>query len=126
MEPGKDHLAVIHDHLLRNRCRYNLIFSHNKFVDILPFRASKGKALRYISYKWEIPLSNFLVCGDSGNDEELLRGEPKAVVVGNYSAELEELRKRRNVYFAERSNSGGILQGIDHYKFIEHSYSQKD
>jgi hypothetical protein len=29
------------------------------------------------------------VCGDSGNDEEMLRGEPKAVVVGNYSHELE-------------------------------------
>jgi len=126
MEPGKDHLATIHDHLLRNKCRYNLIYSHNRFVDILPFRASKGKALRYISYKWEVPLSNFLVCGDSGNDEEMLRGEPKAVVVGNYSAELEGLRKRRNIYFAQQTNAGGILEGIDHYNFIPIAHPYKD
>ena len=126
MEPGKDRLAAIHDRLVKNKCRYNLIYSHNKYLDILPYRASKGKALRYLSYKWEIPLANFLVCGDSGNDEEMLRGEPKAVVVGNYSPELENLKKLRNVYFAKQHYAGGILEGIEHYKFIRKSQSQKD
>jgi sucrose-phosphate synthase len=126
MDPGKDRLAAIHDRLLKNKCRYNLIYSHNRYVDILPYRASKGKALRYLSYKWEIPLANFLVCGDSGNDEEMLRGEPKAVVVGNYSAELEELKKLRKVYFARQPYAGGILEGIDHYKFLQSLHSQKD
>ena len=126
MEPGKDHLALIHDQLLSKKYRYNLIYSHNRFVDILPFRASKGKALRYISYKWEMPLSNFLVCGDSGNDEEMLRGEPKAVVVGNYSPELQKLKSRRNIFFAEKNAAGGILEGIDHYKFINKSHFEKD
>ena len=46
MEPGKDRLAMIHDLLLKNRCRYNLIYSHDQFLDILPYRASKGKAIR--------------------------------------------------------------------------------
>jgi sucrose-phosphate synthase len=44
----------------------------------------------------------FLVCGDSGNDEEMLRGEPRGVVVGNYHRELEPLRESRHVYFAKR------------------------
>jgi sucrose-phosphate synthase len=102
MKPGKDRLATIHNRLLHHRCRYNLIYSHDRYLDILPYRASKGKAIRYLSYKWEIPLMNFLVCGDSGNDEEMLRGEPRAVVVANYSHELEELKGSRNVYFADR------------------------
>jgi sucrose-phosphate synthase len=119
MNPGKDRLAMIHDRLVYNKCRYNLIYSHNKYLDILPYRASKGKALRYLSYKWEIPLAHFLVCGDSGNDEEMLRGEPKAVVVGNFSPELKSLKQLRNVYFAKQSYAGGILEGIHHYKFIQ-------
>jgi len=119
MAPGKDRLTMIHDRLLGNRCRYTLIYSHNKHVDILPFRASKGKAIRYISYKWEIPLKNFLVCGDSGNDEEMLRGEPLGIIVGNYSKELEKLKGQRNIYFAEQECAGGILEGIRRYKFIE-------
>jgi sucrose-phosphate synthase len=126
MEPGKDHLATIHDWLLRNKCRYNLIYSQNKFLDILPYRASKGKALRYLSYKWEIPLANFLVCGDSGNDEEMLRGEPKAVVVGNYSPELESLKKLRNIYFAKHNYASGILEGINRYKFLQKLHPQED
>ncbi|MCG6909814.1 MAG: HAD-IIB family hydrolase [Deltaproteobacteria bacterium] len=119
MVPGKDRLAKVHDRLIANKCRYNLIYSHDAYLDILPYRASKGKALRYVSYKWEIPLSHFLVCGDSGNDEEMLRGEPKAIVVGNFSPELEKLKKSRNVYYADRPAAGGILEGIAWYKFIE-------
>ena len=119
MKPGKDHLAMIHDRLVRSKCRYNLIYSHNKYLDILPYRASKGKALRYLSYKWDIPLTNFLVCGDSGNDEEMLRGEPKAVVVGNYSSELKALKGLRNVFFSKQPCAGGILEGLDRYKFIQ-------
>ena len=119
MDPAKDRLASIHDRLLQNRCRYNLIYSHDRYLDILPYRASKGKAIRYLSDKWEIPLMNFLVCGDSGNDEEMLRGEPRAVVVANYSHELEDLRGSRNVYFAESCCAGGIIEGIQYYRFID-------
>lgn len=118
MKPGKDHLSTIHNLLLNHKCRYNLIYSHQKYIDILPYRASKGKAIRYLSYKWEIPLKNVLVCGDSGNDEEMLRGEPLAVVVGNYSRELEKLRGGKNIYFAEHENAGGILEGIKRYQFV--------
>ena len=119
MRPGKDRLAQIHNVLLTNKCRYNLIYSNDEFLDILPFRASKGKAIRYLSYKWEIPLMNFLVCGDSGNDKEMLRGEPRAVVVANYSHELEDLRGHRKVYFAKSDCAAGIIEGLHHYRFIE-------
>jgi sucrose-phosphate synthase len=119
MDPGKDRLSTIHNRLLQHRCRYNLIYSHDRYLDILPYRASKGKAIRYLSYKWEIPLKNFLVCGDSGNDEEMLRGEPLAVVVANYSHELKELKGSRNVYFAGRDCAGGIIEGMQHYHFVE-------
>ncbi len=118
MDPGRDRLPAIHDRLLQNRCRYTLVYSHDRYLDILPFRASKGKAIRYLSYRWEIPLMNFLVCGDSGNDEEMLRGEPLAVVVNNYSHELENLKGSRNVYFATQCCAAGIIEGMRHYRFI--------
>jgi sucrose-phosphate synthase len=119
IEPGKDRLAMIHERLLRNQCRYNLIYTQDRYLDILPYRASKGKAIRYLSYKWEIPLGNFLVCGDSGNDEEMLHGEPLGVVVGNYSPELNKLKGIRNIYFAKEKYSSGILEGIERYQFIK-------
>ncbi len=117
MEPGKDRIARVHDILSQEKIRYTLVYSHEKYLDIIPYRASKGKAIRYLSYKWEIPLSQFLVSGDSGNDEEMLRGEQMGVVVGNYSPELEELKGVHKIYFAKKPESGGILEGIKKYDF---------
>jgi sucrose-phosphate synthase len=119
MEPGKDRLAEIHNRLLNKKCKYNLVYSHDQYLDILPYRASKGKAIRFLCYKWEIPLRNIVVSGDSGNDEEMLRGEPSAIVVANYSAELDVLRKSKHVYFARKSCAGGILEGLQKYRFFE-------
>lgn len=119
MHPGKDRLAKVHDALLKEKCRYTLIYSHEKHLDIIPYRASKGKAIRYLSYKWEIPLNNLLICGDSGNDEEMLRGEPRGVVVGNYSPELDSLKGAKNIYFAEQPCAGGILEGLEKYRFLK-------
>jgi len=119
MEPDGGRLREIHHWLVKHKCRFNLIYSHDRYVDILPWRASKGKALRYLSYKWEVPLANILVCGDSGNDEEMLRGEPRAVVVGNHTGDLDHLKGRRSIYFAKKACAGGILEGIRHYRFLE-------
>lgn len=118
MEPGRDRLAQVHQLLMENRCRYTLIYSQNQFLDILPQRASKGKAVRYISYKWEIPLEQILVCGDSGNDEGMLRGDTLGVIVGNYSEELENLKGIKNIYFARSEGAAGILEGMKRYDFI--------
>ncbi len=117
MEPEKEHLPRIHHLLTQHRLKYSLIYSHERYLDILPYRASKGKAIRYLSYKWEIPLNHFLVCGDSGNDAEMLKGSPLGVVVANYSPELDGLKKARHIYFAPSSHARGILEGIDHYRF---------
>ena len=117
MEPDKERLAKIHDCLVRNKCRYNLIYSHDQYLDILPYRASKGKSIRFLSYKWGIPMKNIIVSGDSGNDEEMLRGEALGVVVGNFSHELKKLKGQRRIYFAKAHCAGGILEGLAHFQF---------
>ena len=118
MDESVDHLSQVHHVLSQNRLRYELIYSDSNFLDILPYRASKGKAIRYLSYKWNIPLQNILVSGDTENDEDMLRGEMRAVVVGNYQASLERLKGLRHIYFAEAEYAAGILEGIAHYNFL--------
>ncbi len=110
-------LEEIYHHLHELKLHAKLIYSHNEFLDILPVRASKGHAIRYLSYKWGLPLKSFLVAGDSGNDSEMLVGDTLAVVVGNHSSELETLRGLEQVYFAQHDYAAGILEGLDHYGF---------
>jgi len=111
-------LATINQALQKKRLRYHLVYSHGQFLDILPFRASKGKAIRYLSYKWDLPLADIVVCGDSGNDEDMLRGDTSAVVVGNYSRELEKLKGLRRTFFSDRKYAAGIIEGMVHYGLI--------
>ncbi|MEJ2646607.1 MAG: HAD family hydrolase, partial [Gammaproteobacteria bacterium] len=47
-----------------------------------------------------------------------LRGNTLGVVVGNYSSELEPLRGRPRLYFADGAYAWGILEGIEHYDFL--------
>ena len=68
---------------------------------------------------FQTPLENFLVAGDSGNDEEMLKGEPLGVVVGNYSEELEKLRGRRRIYFSKKNHAAGVIDGIRRYRFLD-------
>ena len=105
--------------LVKNKVKANCILSHHNYLDILPARASKGRAVRYIAYRWNISHSNILVAGDSGNDEDMLTGELLGVVVGNHGPELKKLNGRRRIYFAKAERSDGIIEGIDHYNFLE-------
>lgn len=118
MDPDDNHLALIHQHLSQARLRYHLIYSHGAYLDILPQRASKGRAIQYLGSKWDIAPENILVSGDSGNDYEMLYGKRLAVVVGNHSPEIEKLRGNRRVYFADNSYAAGIIEGIRHYQFM--------
>lgn len=97
----------------------NVIFSFGQFLDILPSRASKGQALRYVAQRLEIPLEHTLVAGGSGADEDMMRGNTLAVVVENrHHEELSQLTDQERIYFAEKPYAQGILQAIDYYDFF--------
>jgi sucrose-phosphate synthase len=96
----------------------NIIVSHNAFIDILPKRASKGKAIRYLSKKWVIPMSNVYTAGDSGNDLDMLLGPARGIIVGNRSEELLHLNQTKNLFIAEGMAAEGVLEGLRHYGVI--------
>jgi sucrose-phosphate synthase len=95
----------------------NAIFSHGEFLDILPERASKAHAIRFVSEKLGIATEAIATSGDSGNDRDML-SEYKGIVVGNYARDLEDLRGHANVYFASASYAAGVLEGLRHYGFL--------
>ncbi|MFA3782180.1 HAD-IIB family hydrolase [Melioribacteraceae bacterium 4301-Me] len=115
----KGSLDLIKRIFIDNKIKANLILSHNSLLDILPARASKGRAVRYLSYRWNIPYESILVAGDSGNDEDMLRGELLGVVVANHAPELLKLKGRRKIFFSDKSYAAGIIDGIKYYNFLD-------
>ncbi len=106
--------------LLRSRdVTANLIQSFGRFLDIIPSRASKGQALRYVAQRWGIPLERILVAGGSGADEDMMRGNTLAVVVANrHGEELSQLVDLERIYFADRPHALGILEAAGYYDFF--------
>lgn len=98
--------------------KVKVIASKNKDLDILPERSGKGKAIEFLISKFGIPAESVIVSGDSGNDEDMLTIGTKAIVVGNHSEELEKLKSKENIYFAEAEYAAGVLEGLMHYDFI--------
>ena len=97
----------------------NIVLAFGKFLDVIPSRASKGQALRYVAQRWDIPLKRILVAGGSGADEDMMRGNTLAVVVANRQREeLSQLEDLESIYFAGRPYAFGILEAIDHYDFF--------
>jgi len=97
----------------------NTTLSFGQFLDVLPIRASKGLALRYMAGAWDIPLDHILVAGGSGADEDMMRGNTLAVVVGNrHHEELSQLEEVARIYFADAPGAGGILEALEHYDFF--------
>jgi sucrose-phosphate synthase len=119
IDPSKaPSLRGIQRRLRAHKVLANLVFSHGQFLDLLPVRASKGLAVRYIAYKWGIPMERVLAAADSGNDADCLTGMSLGVVVGNHTPELDKYKNRKRVYFAEGHYAAGVLEGIKQYDFF--------
>lgn len=97
----------------------NVYCSFGQFLDIVPSRASKGQALRYVAQRLDIPLEQLLVAGGSGADEDMMRGNTLAVVVANrHHEELSQLVEQERIYFANQPYAQGVMEAIDHYDFF--------
>lgn len=113
--PVDELIALLH----QQEITANVFLSFGQYIDIVPARASKGLALRYVALRLGIPLENILVAGGSGADEDMMRGNTLAVVVANrHEEELSRLVEVDRIYFAEASHADGILEAIGHYDFL--------
>lgn len=99
--------------------RARVLLSLGMFVDIIPVRGGSDYSMRHVLWKWGFAPEHVLVAGDSGNDVGMLLGRTLGVVVGNHSKELNRLKNRPRVYFAEASHAAGILEGIEYYNFTD-------
>lgn len=118
MADDYDYLAWVYNVLDEADLHCEVIFSHGQFLDILPVRASKGKAIEYVVNKYGFPPRYVMVAGDSGNDEDMLLGRSRGLVVGNYAEELGKLKGKPRVYFSDQAFAAGIIDGLHHFGLV--------
>lgn len=98
----------------------NVVYSSARDLDILPKLADKGNALSWLLRRLDIPASDALVAGDTGNDSAMFF-VPKinGIVVENAQPELIEATLNRDVFHATGICAYGVLEGLLHFGVID-------
>ena len=133
---GRRLVDEIHQRLSKQGLNSRVIWSVDEqrglgLVDLLPQRASKLHAIRYLMDQKGYQKSRVVFCGDSGNDLNVLTSDIQAVLVKNASEEvrreaLESIAKNKRaetLYLAKGNFMGmngnytaGVLEGLAHFE----------
>lgn len=101
----------------------HVVYSSGRHLDILPKAANKGNALKWLLRHLEIPVTEALVAGDSGNDSAMFSlSGINGILVGNVQPELVELTANMSsLYRAPQHEvcAFAVLNGLMHFRVIE-------
>jgi sucrose-phosphate synthase len=120
-EPDQGILPLVRQTLRSHRLMARPHLFHHWFLDVLPLTASKSEALHYVALRWQLPMASILVEASQQGDGELLRGLSLGVVPEDHDPALEGLRGHRRVFFSNRPQAWGLLDGLDHHRFLRRS-----
>jgi sucrose-phosphate synthase len=95
-----------------------VVASRGTLLDVLPSRASKAKAVRWLARTWGVPHGRIAVAGDSGNDLEMLTGPFRGIVVGNHAPEVAHLEGKRTVHMAAGHHAAGVREGLRAWRLV--------
>ncbi|MCW4022681.1 MAG: HAD hydrolase family protein [Candidatus Bathyarchaeota archaeon] len=96
--------------------KVKVVHTKNQFLDIIPKKAGKGNAAKYLGSKMSLPI---ICCGDSENDEDMLIKSDYAVLVKNSSDDLKKkLEKILHIHRANYCYAKGVLEGLMHKGII--------
>ena len=103
------------------------------FLDILPKRATKAGALRFLMEKMRISNEEVVFSGDSGNDLDCLSAEWRSTLVRNATPEIRDALSQSDlsrVHFAEGLgslngySSEGVIEGLIVHGFMNEEYAK--
>ena len=109
----------VEQHLADANMEVNVVYSQDKYLDILPKFANKGNALNWLLKKLNLNNNEVLVAGDSGNDSAMFSMKHvRGIVVANAHEELYQFTKYREVYHAEQEMGDGIIEGLIYFNIL--------
>ncbi|MGB1621168.1 MAG: HAD family hydrolase [Synechococcus sp.] len=108
--------------MVRSRLRRRGLHAHPQlrchwFLDVLPRRASRSEAIRYLAMRWNLRFDQVLIVASQQGDAALLEGLPAAVVPSDHDLALERQRHHHRVYVSTKPGVAGVLDGLSHYRF---------
>jgi sucrose-6F-phosphate phosphohydrolase len=94
--------------------KVQVIHTKGRLLDIIPQKAGKGNAARYLKKKKALPT---ICSGDSENDIDMLTKCDFSILVGNAEERVKNrLSKYDKIYQATSEYASGVLEGLRFFK----------
>lgn len=92
--------------------RIQMIFSNDKYLEILPAKASKGSALKFTASYLSVPISHTFAAGDEENDISMLQAAGLGIAMLNATEKVKEAAD----YVTKSTNEeDGLLPILNQY-----------
>lgn len=112
----RDELEDLERRLQHAGIRANIVYSCRYFLDVVPLHAGKGPALAWLCKRLDIPLTDVVVAGDTGNDTSMfLLPEVRGIIVENALPELLGATLSPRTYVARQPMADGVVEGLGHF-----------
>ena len=83
------------------------------YLDVVPLRASRAEAIRYLTLRWGLSLEKILVVASQQGDDELIRGLTTSIIPFDHDSSLDGFRSQKRVFFSEARD--GVLDGLKNF-----------
>ena len=83
---------------------------YDRYLEILPAEAEKGKALRFIESYLPVPHSHTFAAGDAPNDISMLKAAQTGIAMQNASSEVKE---SADMVTSLDNNHDGLLEILE-------------
>ncbi|MEE7565830.1 glucosylglycerol-phosphate synthase, partial [Xanthomonas sp. Kuri4-3] len=98
----------------------DVLYSAERYLDILPPDTDKGRTLAALARQLELPHDRILVAGDTLNDLSMYVAGFRGVCVGDSEPALTEATGTlAHTYHAREAGCGGILEAIAHFGLLQ-------
>lgn len=74
--------------------RIQSVFSNDRYLELLPFQAGKGNAVRFVCDYFHVPLTHAYACGDAENDISMLEAAGIGVAMQNADEKVKQMADR--------------------------------
>jgi sucrose-6F-phosphate phosphohydrolase len=115
----RSEVADLAERLHQAGTQVHVDYSCRYFLDVVPARAGKGRALMWLCQRLHISATQVLVAGDTANDVSMfLLPGVHGIIVENALPELHVEVDRLRIYLAQAAMADGVIEGLRHFGVI--------
>ncbi len=116
-EPSDAILPLVRKRLRKSGLPASPLLKCHWYLDVVPLRASRAEAIRFLTLRWGLSLEKVLVIASQQGDAELVKGLTTSVIPFDHDSSLDSLRSQQRVFFSDAQD--GVLDGLQHFRFLK-------